>query len=133
MSEHLFTYGTLRPGLAPAALAPVMERLRLVGEGWTPGILYDFGSYPGAVFDESSSSRVFGTVYALPDDASGDRETLQRLDEYEEYDPTFPDRSQYLRVLCSVNLATGETLHCWVYHYNRNPGRAEIIASGRWG
>jgi gamma-glutamylcyclotransferase (GGCT)/AIG2-like uncharacterized protein YtfP len=129
MSEYLFTYGTLRPGLAPAALAPVMERLRLVGEGWAQGVLYDFGSYPGAVFDEASSSKIFGVVYALPDDPG----ILHPLDQYEEYDPSSPDRSQYLRVLHPVTLAGGETLHCWVYHYNRSPGHVEIIASGRWG
>ena len=129
MSDYLFTYGTLQPGLAPFALAPIMRRLRLIGEGWVSGILYDFVHYPGAVLDEASTAKIFGTVYALPDDP----EVLRPLDEYEEYDPSSPDTSQYLRVLRPVILAGGETLQCWVYHYNRNPGRAEIIASGRWG
>lgn len=129
MAEYLFTYGTLQPGLAPSALASVMQRLRLVGPGSVRGILYDFGHYPGAVLDASAPSSIFGTVYELPEDAT----VLRQLDEYEEYDPASPEQSQYLRVLHPVALATGETLNCWVYNYNRNPGRAEVIASGKWG
>jgi gamma-glutamylcyclotransferase (GGCT)/AIG2-like uncharacterized protein YtfP len=129
MSEYLFVYGTLQAGLAPSAMASVVRRLRLVGQGSVRGVLYDFGHYPGALLDAFSQSKVFGTVYELPEDG----DVLHELDEYEEYDPASPAESQYLRVLQPVLLATGMSLDCWVYIYNRSPGDAAIIPTGKWG
>jgi gamma-glutamylcyclotransferase (GGCT)/AIG2-like uncharacterized protein YtfP len=128
MAQYLFTYGTLQPGHAPSAIASAAERLRPVGEGHVHGILYDFGHYPGAVLDASAQGKIFGSVYQLPDDPT----VLQKLDAYEECFPDAPEISQYLRVQHPVELATGATVDCWVYIYNRDVRTARIVESGRW-
>jgi gamma-glutamylcyclotransferase (GGCT)/AIG2-like uncharacterized protein YtfP len=128
MPEYLFTYGTLQPGHAPAAIASAAAQLRRVGEGHVHGTLYDFGRYPGAIVDVNSSQEIFGTVYELPEDTS----VLQQLDDYEGCYPEAPDLSDYLRILHPVELSSGETLICWVYIYNRDVSAACIVESGRW-
>ena len=68
MSEYLFAYGTLQPGLAPTKIARVAAKLRPVGEGFVRGVLYDLGGYPGAVPDPNAKGRIIGTVMELPED-----------------------------------------------------------------
>jgi gamma-glutamylcyclotransferase (GGCT)/AIG2-like uncharacterized protein YtfP len=128
MAEYLFTYGTLQPGHAPAAVSSAVDRLRPVGQGSVCGTLYDFGYYPGAVLDPSSERRIFGTIFELPDDP----EVLRQLDEYEEYYPASPERSQFVRRMHPAVLTTGQRLDCWIYVYNRATGSASIVESGRW-
>jgi gamma-glutamylcyclotransferase (GGCT)/AIG2-like uncharacterized protein YtfP len=129
MAEYLFTYGTLQPGHAPAKIASVADRLRLIGPGHIHGTLYDFGYYPGAVLDPSTPRKIFGTVYELPDDPA----VLQRLDEYEDCYRGSPEFSQYLRVRHPVELAIGQTIDCWIYVYNRDVRSARIVEDGKWG
>ncbi len=126
MSEFLFAYGTLQPGLAPEQVADVVRDLVNVGKGSVPGTLYDLGSFPGAVLESNSSRRISGTVYRLPAGA----DILHRLDEYEEYYPESPKASQFIRTLCSVQLTDGRILECWVYEYNGSTDRALMIESG---
>jgi len=118
--QYLFAYGTLQSGLAPAEIALVMARLRLAGEGFLFGRLYDLGNYPGAVIDPASAWLVYGTVYELPEDD----EILQRLDAYE--------GSEYVRIVQLVTLAAGGVLRCWVYDYRGRPSEERSIESGRW-
>src|SRR4051794_31927600 len=115
MNDRLFVYGTLLPGLAPAAVEDLVERFRLVGTGSLPGRLYDLGPYPGAVFDASASTRVTGQVFELPDDPT----LLARLDAYEGCVPGDPQNSQYLRVQLLARLVEGCEVSCWAYAYNR--------------
>jgi len=125
MSEFLFTYGTLQPGHAPAEIAQAVNQLRPVGEGVVNGALYDLGDYPGAILD-SASSAISGTVFELADDA----DLLRQLDDYEGFDPHAPRKSLFLRQLHPVRLATGQTLNCWVYVYNRKPDSARLVHDG---
>ena len=129
MSEFLFAYGTLQPGLAPDAIAPLVEKLQVVGAGSVAGLLYDLGSYPGAVVDPVSSRRIRGTVLRLPEDPA----ILRELDAYEEYDPQSMENSQFIRRLRPVQLTGGETLACWIYEYNRATRGARTIESGLYG
>jgi len=55
MSDYLFTYGTLKHGHAPDEIASAVTKLRPVGKGFVPGVLYDLGDYPGAVLLNPSS------------------------------------------------------------------------------
>ncbi len=126
MSEYLFTYGTLKPGLAPGEIAHAVEKLSPVGKGIVYGSLYDLGDFPGAVLDPSSKNRILGTVFRLSDDPS----ILQQLDEYEEYDPNAPDTSLFRRELHSVELASGGKVECWVYIYNGEANPLRLIETG---
>jgi gamma-glutamylcyclotransferase (GGCT)/AIG2-like uncharacterized protein YtfP len=113
-SDYLFTYGTLQPGRAPAEIANVVEQLPLLGRGYVYGTLFDFGHYPGAVLDVSSTTRVPGAIYKLPPDQT----LLAQLDDYEEYSPESPETSQFIRELHPVHCEDGRTVSCWVYVYN---------------
>lgn len=129
MSQFLFAYGTLQPGLAPTKIARLAAKLRPVGEGFVRGVLYDLGGYPGAVADPGAKTRIAGTVMELP----GDEEILARLDQYEGFDPKAPGTSEYIRERQIVELKTGGTVECWFYRYNREPRDAFQLESGAWG
>jgi gamma-glutamylcyclotransferase (GGCT)/AIG2-like uncharacterized protein YtfP len=129
MSEYLFAYGTLQPGLAPTKIARVAKKMRTVGEGSLRGVLYDLGGYPGAVADASASGRILGTVMELPADES----VLERLDAYEGCDPQAPETSEYIRERQIVELKAGGTVECWFYRYNRKARELQQIESGEWG
>ena len=123
MSNYLFAYGSLQPGCAPAEIADVAAKLRPIGAGFVHGALYDLGRYPGAVPDASAKGRISGTVLQLPEDAS----VLRQLDEYEGFDPQAPEHSEFVRMRLPVEMATGGTMDCWVYRYNRHPDAAHEV------
>jgi gamma-glutamylcyclotransferase (GGCT)/AIG2-like uncharacterized protein YtfP len=127
VSDALFVYGSLLPGLAPAALREDVARLRSLGRGALRGSLYDLGDHPGAVPEARAAGWIAGEVFELPDDPA----LLARLDAYEEYTPDRPERNVFVRVRAPVALARGE-LDCWVYAYARDPGAAPRIESGDW-
>lgn len=128
MADSLFLYGTLLPGLAPAAIAGAAAQLRFAGEGSVRGRLYDLGEFPGAILDSSADHRIFGAVFSLPEDPA----VLLALDEYEEFIAALPQASQFVRMRTAVTLTAGGTLDCWIYVYNRRITTERVIASGRW-
>lgn len=132
MPDHLFVYGTLRAG----SVHPMANRLRagakLVGRGSTPGLLYDFGSYPGAVFAPAERHRVIGDVFEL---RAGPR-LLADLDKYEGVVPTedeereFPEaQGMFHRIAVEVKLDKGGSVQAWTYALKESP-RARLIGSG---
>jgi len=129
MSQYLFAYGTLQPGLAPTKIARVAAKLRPVGEGFVRGVLYDLGGYPGAVADPDADGRIAGTVMELPEDEG----VLAQLDRYEGFDPQAPETSEYIREKQTVELKAGGTVGCWFYRYNRELRDSQRVKSGAWG
>ena len=128
MPDQFFFYGTLMPQFAPLPLRELLSAFQFVGEGWAPGTLYDLGTYPGAVFDAASETKVFGKVLLTTDHPS----MLTALDRYEGYDPDSPSSSEYLGKRLSITLGTGEQIECWVYEYNGSLAGASIIPTGRY-
>jgi gamma-glutamylcyclotransferase (GGCT)/AIG2-like uncharacterized protein YtfP len=128
LHDHFFFYGILIPEYAPEHLREVLAGFHSLGEGSLPGTLYDFGNYPGAVFDEASPSHVFGRVYM----GSSDDLLLAELDRYEGYDQLSPAEGEYIRKRRNVTLATGKVVECWMYDYNWSTTGFPIIADGRW-
>jgi gamma-glutamylcyclotransferase (GGCT)/AIG2-like uncharacterized protein YtfP len=114
MSVHLFSYGTLQPEQAPGEILHVVKQFQRVGPGFVRGKLYDLGSYPGAVLDPTTPTRIDGTVFRIPDD----RSVIEELDRYEEYDPNSPATSLFVRRICPVHLPDGSVVNCWIYEYN---------------
>ena len=129
MPDHFFFYGTLLPQHAPDHLREILAGFDFIGEGWLRGTLYDFGNYPGAVFDDSSQTKVFGRVYQ----ASCDDLLLAELDRYEGYDQLSPEAGEYIRRRRNVTLANGSVVRCWTYDYNWSTAGFLTIAGGRWG
>ncbi len=124
MSDRLFVYGTLLPGLAPPAVAATAARLRPLGPATVPGRLYDLGPYPALVPDPAGESRVHGELLALPAVAA---DLLAALDRYE--------GGQYRRVATTAVRADGGEVACWVYEYAGDVTGAVLIGHGdyrRW-
>src|ERR1700761_1601522 len=94
--RHFFAYGTLQPGLAPPEIAPALEKLLPIGEGFLFGKLYDLGRYPGAVIDPASAWLIYGTIYELPPN----EDLLTKLDAYE--------GDEYVRVWQLVARSSGD-------------------------
>ncbi|HEX4484928.1 MAG TPA: gamma-glutamylcyclotransferase family protein [Terriglobales bacterium] len=126
MTEYLFSYGTLQPGLAPADIEPIVRMFKPVGRAHIHGLLYDFGEYPGAVL--GSNGKVWGQVFELPSNA----DVLGRLDDYEEFHPDNIDASQFVRKKCKAVLESGEAIEAWVYVYNRDVSSAALIPNGEF-
>jgi putative glutamine amidotransferase len=128
MPDLLFVYGTLRPGIAPAAVADLVAGLRVIGEARAHGRLYNLGPYPGVILDAAAPTRVHGVLLELPSPPP-----WPRLDAYEGYDPLNPAASLYIRRRCDVELADrGRGIEAWVYEYNRPVPDSCLIPSGRY-
>lgn len=123
MSEHLFVYGTLRAGSSH----PMAHRLRVgakhLGRGSAPGMLYDFGDHPGAVFDPKARYRVIGDIFELK---AGPR-LLADLDRYEGF--TGAEDDWFHRIAIDVALDLGGTVQAWTYTLVKVP-RARLIGTG---
>jgi gamma-glutamylcyclotransferase (GGCT)/AIG2-like uncharacterized protein YtfP len=131
MPEHLFVYGTLRAESAH----PMAHRLRVgarhIGKGRAPGLLYDFGSWPGAFFALEERYRVVGSVFAL----GPNPRLLADLDKYEGVVPTdeereFPESAGlFHRIAIEVHLDQGGSVEAWAYALKDAP-RARVIGTG---
>ena len=126
MSEHLFVYGTLLPSEAPKEIASIVKRCRRLGAAHVRGRLYDLGEFPGAVLDPSSRAMVHGELVLLPSDGR----VLEALDRYEEFDPSAPKKSLFIRKKVMVRMVNGERREGWIYVYNRSPGKAKRLRGG---
>lgn len=126
MSQHLFLYGTLLPSEAPQEIASIVRRFRRLGSAHVRGRLYDFGEFPGAVLDPSSRTIIHGELVALPSDGR----ILQELDRYEEFDPSDPKRSLFVRKKTKVQMANGSSREGWIYVYNKSPKQAKLVRGG---
>jgi len=128
MSEYLFLYGTLLPKDAAGEVAHIVRLFNPIASAFVPGRLYDFGDYPGAILDPSSHDTIYGELVALPPNKT----LIDKLDEYEEFDPSKPEESLFVRRKTTVMLANGESLEAWIYVYNKDPGDAPIVRGGNY-
>ncbi|CAB3639400.1 gamma-glutamylcyclotransferase family protein [Achromobacter pestifer] len=87
MSIYVFVYGTLRAGeindLAQASARRGLPAARLVGAASVPGVLVDFGDWPGLI-PVADGRRVRGDVYQVQP------ALIALMDEIEEYVPGQP-------------------------------------------
>ena len=126
MNQHLFLYGTLLPSEAPKEIASIVKCFRRVGLAHVRGRLYDLGEFPGAVLDSSSRTMIHGELVALPSNG----QILEALDRYEEFDPSAPKTSLFVRKKAKIHMANGSTREGWIYVYNRPPGKAKLLRGG---
>ena len=118
LTELLFIYGTLLPGLRLDHHMTGAERL---GPALVQGRLYDLGTYPGWVQGEGW---VRGEMYRLSSSH------LQRLDVVEEVVPGDPAASLYGRDRIQVSEGACAGQWVWVYRYNRPVTGCLQILSG---
>jgi len=126
-TEYLFLYGTLLVE-SPDEVVGALKSLRRLGPAHVRGRLYDLGEYPGAVIDHSANTSVHGELVELP----ADKAILDALDKYEEFDPSRPQKSLFVRKKTRIKLADGRNVEGWMYVYNRNPRNAPIIRGGNY-
>ena len=107
-------YGTLTRAFDVQRRLGLDSELRFVSACSIPGRLYDLGDYPGLV---AARGVVRGEVFEL----LGER-TLERLDDFEDYDPAEPRASEYIRRLARL-VAPDQPLRSAGRHWYR-PDRA---------
>jgi gamma-glutamylcyclotransferase (GGCT)/AIG2-like uncharacterized protein YtfP len=125
MSEStlLFVYGSLMNGMEADDLLRRMGA-RLIGRAAIQGKLVDLGEFPGVVKSSNPKDVVFGELYEVPEN-----QAFHELDEYEEFTPSDPRRSLFIRELTLTRLVDDahEPVEAWVYFYNpqadSSPGR----------
>ena len=113
-TDLLFTYGTLRRAAGNAAHRLLADRAEIVGSGFVRGRLYQATDFPVLVLDPQGVP-VAGEVYRV----SAAQAVFVRLDQYEGFDPSSPDTSEFRRDLVSVTLSDGRTVTAWAYVYQR--------------
>lgn len=126
--DYLFVYGTLLQNAWTEMSVFLQKQSIVLAEGWFPGYLYRIDWYPGAIYDEKSDYKVFGTIVQLNDTAK----VLRVLDEYEELGDRFPQPHEYRREIVSVNSENGTVFSCWTYLYNRPVDPYPLIETGRF-
>lgn len=111
---YLFVYGTLRKEYGLRLIEVVDKNLEYIGEAKVKASLYDLGSYPGAVKD-NSNNEVVGDVFLVKD---ADK-VFKVLDEYE--------GEEYSRQKEQVQLSSGKTITAWIYWYNQKTEEKQKI------
>ena len=99
---------------------------RCVGEGSFAGQAFDMGSYPGAVYQENSDTRVYGTVFNISNQKAA---ILTYLDYYEGVGDQFEQPTEYVRSIVPVQFNDTQT-DCWIYLYNLPTDDKPLIESG---
>jgi len=95
------------------------------GEASAKGRLISLGEYP-ALLDGAGTVR--GELYIFDDLPAA----LDALDDVENFDPSNPEGSEYIRQVRIVTRDDGPQIPAWVYVYNRSVGTAQVIKSGDW-
>lgn len=125
-NSYIFVYGLLKSTYKNEAATFVRTHAELVGRGNFPGYLYDIGTYPGAVFDETSPHLVHGEIYRI----TGDVAVLnQFLDEFEGVGPKFEQPNEYVKEVITIHSETDD-YEASCYLYNRNSSGLKLIKSG---
>jgi gamma-glutamylcyclotransferase (GGCT)/AIG2-like uncharacterized protein YtfP len=99
---------------------------RYLGVATVRAKLYDLGEYPGAVRSQVPRDRIKGELYQLSEPA----DQLKELDELEEFYPTRPGKSLFVRRSVRVRLEDGNQSLAWIYLLNRKPQNARALRLG---
>lgn len=122
----LFVYGTLMNGHGDDWQK--QAGAHLVGHGRMTGKLYDLGQFPGAVASSDPQCHIEGEVYSLDDVNLA----TKILDEYEEFHPSQPKKSLFVRKEAPVVMEDGTARRAWVYFYNRPVDESDLIYTGNY-
>jgi gamma-glutamylcyclotransferase (GGCT)/AIG2-like uncharacterized protein YtfP len=123
--KHLFVYGSLRTESALPLAVKLRTQARLLGRGSAPGILYDLGRYPAALFGAEHKSRVIGEIFELPRDGR----LLRELDYFE---GTEEPASPLSRMEIEVLIEEGSLFRLETYSLGAPPPIRRVIEGGDW-
>lgn len=124
--QLLFAYGTLRKGSAHPMAQRLLREGEWMGSGSTEGRLLlvqdsPAARYPGLI---EGAGRVLGDLFRVPS------VLLERLDAYEGCSENDPKPHPYVRIRCTIQCESGESLDAWTYLYTAIIGNAEAIPDG---
>jgi gamma-glutamylcyclotransferase (GGCT)/AIG2-like uncharacterized protein YtfP len=122
---NLFVYGSLRTQSPHPFAVKLRSQARLLGRGSAPGILYDLGRYPAALFGTEHKRRVVGEIFELPRDGR----LLRELDYFE---GTEEPASPLSRIEIEVLFDDGSSLRLETYSLSVPPPIRRVIESGDW-
>ena len=125
MTELLFVYGTLLPGMEPPAMSNLVRQFTLLGPATIRGRLYDIGPYPGVLLDDDGIVR--GQLVQVPS-----LDLWQRLDRYEACPLPNSADGLFRRVTTKATRDGASPIECWVYVYNRDLTGATLVEGGCW-
>jgi gamma-glutamylcyclotransferase (GGCT)/AIG2-like uncharacterized protein YtfP len=123
INDLLFVYGTLRRASDHPFARHLAANAEWLGMAEFRGLLFDIGTYPGAVPSGDPAHRVRGEVYRLTDPAT----ILSLLDRYEEFGEEFPKPNEFIRKSQTVRLLAGNTVKAWIYLYNHSADNLLIL------
>lgn len=129
-ANYLFVYGYLmsKNRVIKALGVPDMP-VKLIGEAYVFGNLFQIEGFPGLVYDNRRNRRAYGEVYLLRQQ----KDFFREMDAYELSYPNYQgDDSAYHRRIRPAHLADGRILSCWVYEYIQPTDHLEQIKSGRF-
>ena len=119
--ELIALYGSLRRGQPGCQTLKLDDHLIYMSPCLISGDLYDLGTYPGL---KEGKGTVVGDLFRLPS-----RRGLARLDRFENYVPSSPGRSLYLRKPVAL---IEPPVTAWCYLYNRSVLGLHKITHGDW-
>lgn len=124
--DFLIVYGTLRRPFDNQFAQYLRQRGRYTGEGRFAGQIFDMGSYPGAIYQETGPNYIHGTVFDISHQKAA---ILTYLDYYEGVGDDFENPTEFIRAIVPVE-ANGAIVDCWVYLYNLPTIDKPLIESG---
>ncbi len=123
----LFVYGSLRRDTDHPMARYLQTHSQLIGNAIFQGKLFDTGSFPAAIKSTNPNDQVLGELYAMK---NVDR-LLEKLDNYEGFEPEKPEQSLFLRKKVEVQPSSGDKLvPAWTYLFNRPVTDFQAIPSG---
>ncbi|UOB17213.1 gamma-glutamylcyclotransferase family protein [Abyssalbus ytuae] len=124
-NTYLFVYGTLMSHFKTPIANYLRENSNYIGKGYFHGLLYDLGNYPGAVYKEDKTKKVYGEIYTLKDFMN----SIKILDDYEGInDPVF---NIYKREIIKV-FSNNTEYECYTYLYKNATNKLKIIDGGNY-
>lgn len=124
--KYLFVYGTLLDAYNEFG-AYLKSNSVYVSKGSFPGLLYNIGEYPGAIYQPGATGLVYGDIVLLNDDPT----ILKAIDAYEGVGEDEMQPNLYIRLLVPVTTTSG-TIDCWVYLYNLPVDGFKQITPGKY-
>src|SRR5690606_13566713 len=95
-TNYIFVYGLLKSMYENDAARFIRSNCDFVSAGSFPGMLFDLGTYPGAVFLADSTSRVYGEVFEI---IQNQEELVKYLDVFEGLSEENEQPYEYERVI----------------------------------
>ena len=98
---------------------------KFIGRAQVKGKLFDFGEYPGAVYEPYSDTLIFGELYEIVDQS-----VWSIIDEYEGCSIQDEKPHEYIRIDVEASCEDGRKFRCQFYQYNWDISKGLIIESG---